>query len=120
MTEEKKMMGRLTLDELKTLFGVEFSDRSLKAFEGHTLARVYKLEDQVHANFIEAMLKQEGIPFLLRTYKDTAYDGLFTSVNGWGEILTREGDAEKALSLITEILESRKFEAPELEEEPKG
>ncbi len=113
------MTGRLTLDELKMMMGgYQFSDGDLKAFEGHALVKVYQLEDAVHANFVETMLKEEGIPFFIRTYKDTAYDGIFTASNGWGEVITREGDAEKAGQLIKDILES-KFDAPELHEDDK-
>jgi hypothetical protein len=118
MADEKRITGRLTLDELKLMMGYQLPDSNLKAFEGHALVKVYRLENAVHANFVETMLKEEGIPFFIRTYKDTAYDGIFTASNGWGEVITREEDSEKAGQLIKDVLESR-FDAPELDEDDK-
>ncbi len=48
------------------------------------------LESRFQADVWTQALEQEGIPYLLRTYEDTAYDGLWTTQKGYGALLVEE------------------------------
>ena len=50
------------------------------------LERIVDLDNEVFATLIESVLNERDIPHILRTYHDSAYDGLFTYSQGWGYI----------------------------------
>ena len=101
---ENETLGRLTMDELKVHFGTKLSEDDLAPFTGKALSKAFVLEGAVQAQLVEQILDQEGIPFLIQSYRDTAYDGIFTPTMGWGAVITREADGEKARAIIQEVL----------------
>jgi hypothetical protein len=60
-------------------------------------------ENQFEADLITQTLADEGIPCLIRSYHDTAYDGLFITQKGWAAIMVPEDSAHKADAIITEL-----------------
>jgi len=48
--------------------------------------KILLLENAVEAQFLETVLKERGIPYLIRSYSDLAYDGLFQFQKGWGHV----------------------------------
>jgi len=48
--------------------------------------KIAVLESPFEAQVVEGILREEEIPFLVRSYHDTAYDGIFQMQKGWGEI----------------------------------
>ncbi|MCF8336220.1 MAG: DUF2007 domain-containing protein [Bacteroidales bacterium] len=44
------------------------------------------LENQMEAQRLSSMLDEEGIPHVVRSYYDSAYDGIFQSQRGWGHL----------------------------------
>ena len=47
----------------------------------------------------QASSREAGIPFLIKSFLDTAYDGLYIPQKGWGVVMVSEqnkGEAEKA------------------------
>ena len=42
------------------------------------------VQNRFEAELISAALERSGIDFFLRTFEDTAYDGLFVTQEGWG------------------------------------
>ncbi|UZQ81926.1 DUF2007 domain-containing protein [Thermoanaerobacter sp. RKWS2] len=46
--------------------------------------KILVLENEIEAKLLEGILKEKGIPHFIRSYHDTAYDGLFQTVTGWG------------------------------------
>lgn len=54
----------------------------------------------IEAQVIESMLKEQGIPYRIRSFHDTAYDGLFQFQKGWGEIYAPAGQKEEILKMI--------------------
>jgi len=48
--------------------------------------RVAILESIIEAQLVESVLSERQIPHRIRSYHDTAYDGLFQAQKGWGEI----------------------------------
>ena len=65
--------------------------------------KVAILDNEVEALLIESILKEREIPHMLRSYHDTAYDGLFQTQKGWGEIRAPETYEENILAIIEEV-----------------
>ncbi len=47
---------------------------------------VASLENAIEAQLVESILTERRVPHRIRSYHDTAYDGLFQMQKGWGEI----------------------------------
>jgi hypothetical protein len=55
------------------------------------ISRVLALRNEVEAGIMKAALEGRGIPHAIRTFHDSAYDGLYQMQSGWGVI---EADEE--------------------------
>lgn len=66
-------------------------------------AKILVLENEIEAKLIEGILKEKGIPHFIRSYHDTAYDGLFQVLTGWGEILAPSSYKEEIEEIVEEI-----------------
>jgi len=69
-------------------------------------SKIAILDNEVEARLIESILKEREIPHMLRSYHDTAYDGLFQTQKGWGEIRAPESYEEEILAIIDEVRET--------------
>jgi hypothetical protein len=69
--------------------------------------RVAILDNEIQARLLSALLDEENIPHLLRSYHDSAYDGLFQAERGWGHIEAPEEHHPRILELIAEIREQQ-------------
>lgn len=65
------------------------------------------LDNEIEARLLESILNEREIPHLMRSYHDTAYDGLFQTQKGWGVISAPESYREE----IREILSDMRKEA---------
>ncbi len=63
--------------------------------------KIAPLENEIEALRLGSELEERNIPFALRSYHDTAYDGLFQLAAGWGHVEAPAAYREE----ITEILE---------------
>lgn len=48
--------------------------------------KVLVIEDEIQAQVLEIALKEREIPHILRSYHDSAFDGLFQGARNWGHI----------------------------------
>jgi hypothetical protein len=48
--------------------------------------KITTLENAIEAQLISSILDDEGIAHRIRSYHDTAYDGLFQFQKGWGDL----------------------------------
>ena len=71
--------------------------------------KIAVLDDMVQAQMVELLLKEQNIPYVLKTYHDSAYDGLFQEQKGWGHI---EAPAEHENEIL-ELLDAVKNTPPE-------
>jgi hypothetical protein len=69
--------------------------------------KIVVLENSIEAQIIQSLLNQYQIPHRLRSYHDTAYDGLFQFQKGWGELHAPESRRREILEVI-ESLRSEK------------
>jgi hypothetical protein len=65
--------------------------------------KIAVVENQFEADLITQTLADEGIPCLIRSYHDTAYDGLFITQKGWAAVMVPEDSVNKADAIITEL-----------------
>jgi hypothetical protein len=68
--------------------------------------RIHTLENRFEADLLLHALEQEGIPVRLRTYEETAYDGLFVLQRGWGALFVPGDCEDSARELIRRVLTS--------------
>ena len=59
-------------------------------------------ENEAEANVIKSILEEHGIYAEIKSFHDTAYDGLFQSQYGWGLIRVFETDFLEAQRIIQE------------------
>ena len=67
------------------------------------LSRVCVLENRFEADVIRDALEKDGITFIIREFRDTAYDGLFIPQLGWGEVMVSDAEADRAEKIIGDI-----------------
>ncbi len=72
------------------------------------------MENRFEGDRISEALQNAGIPFLIKSFLDTAYDGLYIPQKGWGRVMVPEKDREEAKRLISEI--KKTFEKEEDDE----
>ncbi|MBC7359681.1 MAG: DUF3786 domain-containing protein [Desulfacinum sp.] len=72
----------------------------------HTLANRFE------ADLLTDALEKEGIPILVRSFEETAYDGLFVPQRGWGQILVPAQDITRARAVIAPLLETFEAQGP--------
>lgn len=77
--------------------------------EGTPLARVTSLDNEFEAEVLRNALDDNGIPCLIQSNRETAFDGLFIPQRSWGALITRFDQAEAALRIVQEVRAS--FEA---------
>ena len=75
--------------------------------------KIAVLENEIEANLLESVLVERGIPHLMRSYHDTAYDGLFQTQKGWGIVSAPESCHQE----ISEILADLRKDASDLANE---
>ena len=68
------------------------------------------IENRFEGDRIKQVLQEAGIPFLVKSFLDTAYDGLYIPQKGWGAVLVPEDFRERAETMIAEVKRSFKEE----------
>ena len=68
------------------------------------LERIVDIENEFTGRLIESILKERDIPHILRTYHDSAYDGLWAFQQGWGFIEAPPEFRDEIMKIYDEIL----------------
>jgi len=61
------------------------------------------VESRFEADRVSEALNEAGIPFLIKSYLDTAYDGLYLPQKGWGAVMVPEESCEEGERIISEV-----------------
>ena len=69
--------------------------------------KIAALENVIEAQMISSMLDQWNIPHRLRSYHDTAYDGLFQFQKGWGDLYAPQSHEQEILKALENIRSNR-------------
>ena len=62
--------------------------------------KILTLENEMEAYRIKDILDSEGIPHIIRSFHDAAYDGLFQGQYGWGALEADEKYEKRILELL--------------------
>ncbi len=65
--------------------------------------KVVTLDNEIEAGLLESILSERGIPHRMRSYHDTAYDGLFQTQKGWGCINAPESYREEIKEILSDV-----------------
>jgi hypothetical protein len=65
--------------------------------------KILMFQNQIEAMLLDEILTDKQIPHLLRTYHDSAYDGLWQSQSGWGHIEAPEEFREEIMKIYNEM-----------------
>jgi hypothetical protein len=66
---------------------------------------IHTLSNRFEGDLLLDALKKEGIPAFLRSFEETAYDGLFVCQRGWGWIMVPEELSPQSLQIIKPLIE---------------
>lgn len=66
--------------------------------------RIIYLRSEIEAIRIKEILDINEIPHIIRSYHDSAYDGLFQTQYGWGVLEADEKYEVRILNLLKDIL----------------
>ena len=64
------------------------------------------LDNHFEAQLLESILKERGIPHLMRSYHDTAFDGLFQTQKGWGYVSAPQGYLDEITEILSDLRQS--------------
>ena len=74
--------------------------------EDYTKAAI--LENEIEARLLDSILTERNIPHLMRSYHDTAYDGLFQTQKGWGYVGAPEAHKKEIIEILSELRKEAK------------
>ena len=65
--------------------------------------KIATVDNKFEADVLTNTLKKECIPVMVRSFHDTAYDGIYIPQKGWGIILVPAENKDKAEEIITAV-----------------
>ena len=71
--------------------------------DDEVFVNIKTLEDQFEADVIKDILEKNDIPVIVKSFRDTSFDGIFESQKGWGVIMVPDEFRRKANALIKDI-----------------
>jgi len=66
--------------------------------------KILVLNNAIEANLLDGLLKEREIPHVMRSYHDSAYDGLW-QLSGWGQLDAPEEFREEILEIYNGMSE---------------
>jgi hypothetical protein len=68
-----------------------------------TTVRILIFNSEVEARLLSGLLEQKGIPHMLRSYHDSAYNGMWQTQTCWGFLEADEENREEILKIYREM-----------------
>jgi hypothetical protein len=65
------------------------------------------LHNEAEASLLHGILEEDGVPHIIRSYNDRAYDGLWQMKEGWGYVETSARFAGGVRSLLEVLRKNR-------------
>jgi len=65
--------------------------------------KIAVLDNMVEANVLDSLLSGQDIPHLMRTYHDSAYDGIFQGSKGWGHVEAPEEYRKEIMAVLQDL-----------------
>ena len=66
-------------------------------------SKIVVLDNEVQAQILTSQLKEAGIPHRLRSYHDSALNGLFQGTKGWGHIDAPLEFKEQIMAILEQV-----------------
>ncbi len=82
------------------------------------MEKIAMLDNEIEAQIIDAALEERGIPHRIKSYHDSALDGLFQFIQGWGHIEAPVENKDEVLEILEEIRKEAAGEDKESKEAP--
>ena len=67
--------------------------------------KILLIKNEIESMLLDEILTEKNIPHLIRSYHDSAYDGLWQSQSGWGHLEAQEEYSEEILNIYKEMSE---------------
>ena len=67
------------------------------------MKRIATLENRFETDLVIATLEAEGIEYFIKTFEDSAYDGLFVTQKGYALLLVNEEDQDRAKAIVDDV-----------------
>ena len=64
------------------------------------------LDNHFEAQLLESILRERDIPHLMRSYHDTAFDGLFQTQKGWGYVSAPQEYLDEIMEILADLRQS--------------
>ena len=61
------------------------------------------LDNIIEAQLVESILNEQNIPHLIRSFHDTAYDGLFQVQMGWGKLCAPLSYKQEIIEILNDV-----------------
>ena len=81
------------------------------------LEKIAGVENEIEALCLKGELQERGIPHMLQSYYDSAYDGLYQFSGGWGHVEAAAEHRNEILAILEEIRQRPSHQADETREE---
>jgi hypothetical protein len=65
--------------------------------------KILILENEIEAQLIDSVLTEQNIPHRIRSYYDTAYDGIFQAQKGWGVVEAPLSYKDEIISIFRDL-----------------
>jgi hypothetical protein len=61
------------------------------------------LESQIEAQLLDSILNERGIPHHIKSFHDTAYNGIYQVQKGWGQISAPASCTQEIAEILSDI-----------------
>ena len=75
--------------------------------ETQDFKKIVVLENEIEAGLMDSILTERGIPHRMKSYHDTAYDGIFQVQKGWGHVEAPEKHRDEIIVIQQELPRKR-------------
>ena len=65
--------------------------------------KILVLENEIEARLLDSVLDERDIPHRIRSYHDSAYDGIYQAQKGWGIVEAPLSWKEEILSIYRDL-----------------
>ncbi len=65
--------------------------------------KIVVLENDDEARLMESILTEREIPHMMKSYYDTAFDGLFQTQKGWGHVSAPASRREEIMEIVADL-----------------
>jgi len=66
-------------------------------------SKVAIIDNEFEAQLLDSILTEREIPHLMRSYHDTAYDGLYQTQKGWGHVSAPLSFRDEIMEILSDL-----------------